>query len=309
MIDVISRIFGTFVVLALGYLAKKNGLVKPKHSKLMGALFFNITLPFSIANAFLSVEFPPELMSLPFISLSVMVVLLLTSFIISRKMSLDQKKMLIICLPSYGFGSFTLPFLQNIYGAIAVIIVVIYDVGNAVLSTGGTYAAAAIATSGEKVPLKDNVRSVAMTLVKSPPLMTAIVMFIIMSTGINIPKDLLSNLVSPVANANGFVAIFMIGIIIDFNMDKSVFKSAFGVVAIKMITNIIIAFTLYILLPFSQDVRQMLFIMSLSPVGQLSVVFIERLKGNMAEVAFINTLSILTSFLIMAVAVLFFAAS
>ncbi len=309
MIDVIFRILGTFVVLSLGYLAKQKGLVKPKHSKLLGALFFKITLPFSIANAFLSVEFPPELMTLPLISLGVMVILLIISLVMSRNMTLEQKKMLIICLPSYGLGSFTLPFLQNIYGAIAVIIVVIYDVGNCVLSTGGTYAAAAIATSDEKVSVKDNIKAVFDTLRKSPPLITAISMFIIMSTGISMPKALLSNLVAPVANANGFIAIFMIGIIIDFNMDKSVFKSAFGIVAIKIVSNVILAFAIYFFLPFSLEVRQMLFIIALSPVGQLSVVFIERLKGNMAEVAFINTLSILTSFIIMAVAVLFFAAS
>ncbi len=307
MIDVISRILGTFVVLALGYFAKQKRLVKPKHSKLLGVLFFKITLPFSIANAFLSVEFPPELMTLPLISFSVLVILLAISLIISRKMTLDQKKMLIICLPSYGFGSFTLPFLQNIYGAIAVIIVVIYDVGNCILATGGSYAAAAIATSEEKVSLKENVKSVANTLIKSPPLIVAFSMFIIMSLGINIPKDLLRNLISPVANANGFVAIFMIGIIIDFNMDKSVIKSALGVVGIKIVSNVILAFALYMFMPFSLEVRQMLFIIALSPVGQLSVVFIERLKGNLAEVAFINTLSILTSFIMMAVAVLFFA--
>ncbi len=309
MIDVIFRILGTFIVLSLGYLAKRKRLVKPKHSKLLGVLFFNITLPFSIANAFLSVEFPPELMSLPIISFLVLVVLLTISLVTSRRLTIEQKKMLIVCLPSYGFGSFTLPFLQNIYGAIAVIIVVIYDVGNSIISTGGTYAAAAIATSEQKVSLKENAKSVAKTLIKSPPLATAIFMFALMSSGITIPKDLLTNLVAPVANANGFVAIFMIGIIIDFNMDKSVVKSAFGIVGIKILSNIVIAFTLYLLMPFSLEVRQMLFIMALSPVGQLSVVFIERLKGNLAEVALINTLSIITSFILMAAAVLFFAAS
>ncbi len=309
MIDVLARIFGTLIVLIFGYWAKRKFKIDIKHSRIFSAIFVNITLPFAIINAFLSMEFPDELMLVPIIGFVVISIILILAVLISSKLTDEQKKLFIICIPSYGFGSFALPFLQNVYGAFAVILVMLFDLGNTLITSSVTCSVAGIVTNKEKVHVKDNIISVLTSLMKSPPFVTFAVMFVITYWNLNIPKETFVHIVTPIANANGFIAIFMIGILIDFKMEKEHLKDAVTIVLTKVALNVAVAFLLLMFAPFNQEIRQMLFIIALSPVGQLSIVFVERVRGHVKTAAFINTLSIVVSILMMSTAILIFSAS
>ncbi len=310
MIDVLARIFGTLIILILGIWAKKQFSIDAKQSKIFSAIFLYLTLPFAIVNAFLNMsEFPNELMLVPIIGFVVITIILILAVIISSRLTDEQKKLFIICIPSYGFGSFALPFLQNVYGAFAVILVMLFDLGNTIITSSVTCSVAGIITSKQKVSIKDNAISIVKKLFTSPPFITFAVMFAITYSGINIPRETLIHAVTPMANANGFVAIFMIGILIDFKMDGSNLKNAFVIVLTKVLLNVTVAFILLYFTPFSLEIRQMLFIIALSPVGQLSLVFVERVNGDMKSAALINTLSIVISIIMMSASILVFSAS
>ncbi len=310
MIDVLARIFGTLIILILGIWAKKKFGINESHSKIFSGIFLYLTLPFAIVNAFLAMDtFPSELMFVPIIGFVVITTILILSVIISGRLTDEQKKLFIICIPSYGFGSFALPFLQNVYGAAAVILVMLFDLGNTIITSSITCSVAGIITSKQKMSIIDNMKSVVHKLLTSPPFITFAVMFAITYSGINIPRETLIHAVTPMANANGFIAIFMIGILIDFKMDTSYLKNAFTIVLTKMSLNIIVAFILLNFAPFDTQIRQMLFIIALSPVGQLSLVFVERVRGSVKTAALINTLSIVLSIIMMSTAILVFSAS
>lgn len=309
MIDVLARIFGTLIILILGIWAKKKFSIDSKHSRVFSGIFVYLTLPFAIINAFLTMEFPEELMVVPLIGFTVITVILIIAVLISKNLNDEQKKLFIICIPSYGFGSFALPFLQNVYGALAVILVMVFDLGNTIITSSITCSVAEIATNKQKVSIKDNAKNVIKSLVTSPPFITFAVMFVITYWNLNVPRQTLIHVVTPIANANGFIAIFMIGILIDFKMEKSHLKEACVIVGTKVFLNFIVAFILLYFAPFNLEIRQMLFIIAMSPLGQLSIVFVERVRGNVKAAAFINTLSIIVSIIIMSTAILIFSAS
>ncbi len=309
MLEVLPKIFGSFVLILVGYLAKRASLISPQASKIFSTIFFNISLPFTIVSAFLSVKFDRELIALPFVSFLVIIFILIVSILISRKLPSGYRHLYIVCLPSYGLGSFALPFLQNIYGALAVIIVVIFDLGNILVSAGGSYCAANICTSKTKVRLIDNIKYIIKSAFVSPPFIVSVIMFVLVLSGVELPKTAILDLINPIADANAFIALFTVGLLIDFDMDKSSRKISIAIALAKVVLNIIIALVLFYFAPFNLEVRKILVIVAMSPIGQLTIFFIEKLKGDMKAVAFINTLSIMISFVIMAICVLLFTAS
>ena len=72
-------------------------------------------------------------------------------------------------LAGYNIGCFTLPFAQSFLGPFAVVATCMFDVGNSIMCTGGTYAlTSGLVHTGEKYePV--NLRSIAAKLLGSVP--------------------------------------------------------------------------------------------------------------------------------------------
>ena len=124
--------------------------------------------------------------------------------------------------------------------------------------------------------------------------MTYLTMLIISILGIRLPDALIS-FISPMAAANPFLAMIMIGMMFDLNLDKETLKDVRGMVIVRVTAALIAAACFYFLLPFPLEVRQALCIVARAPVSGASTAFAEKAGADPAASACINSLCILIS--------------
>lgn len=106
-------------------------------------------------------------------------------------------------LAGYNIGCFTLPFAQSFLGPFAVVATCMFDVGNSIMCTGGTYAlTSGLVHTGEKYePV--NLRSIAAKLLGSVPFVVYMLMLICAVLQLHLPQPVYT-LTGLIGGANTF---------------------------------------------------------------------------------------------------------
>ena len=137
-----------------------------------------------------------------------------------------------INVTGFNIGAFSLPFIQNFFGPGGMIVACLFDIGNAVMVTGGSFAFTSTflqTNPGEK--------QTAGTLLKkfigSVPFDTYMLMLLLVLFGIPVPDTVLT-LIEPVANANAFVAMLLIGMMFEFRTRADKYRTMFSVIGMRL---------------------------------------------------------------------------
>ena len=254
-------------------------------------LVLNITLPAAVITSFSSYQFDLSLLLCTLIGFSMNWILLGISFLCSRNRPRASRAVWLNSVPGYNIGAFALPFVQSFFPASGVVACWLFDSGSALMCTGGTYAISS-SMLGDKGSM--SIKAIVKKLTSSLPFMTDLRMLILSSLGIRLPDALIS-FISPMAAANPFLAMIMIGMMFDLNLDKDTLKDVRGMVAIRVGAAVIAAACFYFLLPFPLEVRQALCIVAMAHVSVASTAFAEKAGAAPAASACINSLCILIS--------------
>ena len=144
-------------------------------------------------------------------------------------------------------------------------------------------------------------------LSRSVPFLTALLMILIRAVGISLP-GFVTETASTLAAANGFLAMFTIGLMFDIEWNGAYFRSALSILAVRYGINAIAAAAFYCLAPFSLVTRQTIAIILFAPMSSLSPVFTEECGGDGALSSFTLSLSIVISMICMTVVMGMFTA-
>ena len=194
-------------------------------------------------------------------------------------------------LSGYNIGAFTLPFVQNFLGAFGVVAVCMFDIGNSISCTGGSYAVtSAVIGSREKASFAQSIKK----LFSSVPFVTYTGMLILALLNIHIPKEIIS-LTSVIGAANGFVSMLMIGMMFEIKFRYDYLSKAGFILAVRYLASGILAFIFYKFMPFPLEIRQVLVIAVFAPVSALSAVFTEKCDGDVGIAGFTSSASIIIS--------------
>lgn len=155
-------------------------------------------------------------------------------------------------MSGFGIGTFALPFVQSFFPASYLTYVCLFDIGNSLLSLGGTYTLASIvARPDEKVSLK----RVAKSLLSSMPFCTYIFIFFLVVCGIKIPDRILIVINIP-GNANAFLCMLMIGIMLELKLRKSEFYSVWKYLCRRYAMVILFGICVFCLRPWRRRLKR-----------------------------------------------------
>lgn len=203
-----------------------------------------------------------------------------------------------INMTGYNIGCFTLPLIQNFFGSGGAVAACMFDTGNAVMMTGGAYALVTtllhLNTAGNgtgQVPVWKRFLS-------SVPFDTYMLMLIISSVGIRIPSWL-DTLIEPVYQANSFMAMVMIGLMLRPIKEKAALRSAARVITGRLAFAALFSFCLYHFAPLSLEMRQVLAVTAFAPVSTLAPIYTEKCGGDNALSSFTASVSIIVGLFIM----------
>lgn len=304
MVGILVRAIGFLMVIALGYVLKLQKIVRREDAGIFSAIVMNVTLPCAILASASSVRLGGGV-----------IIPLLLGFFMNLVMdgigyweacgrgSMAQSIGL-VQISGYNIGTFTLPFVQAFFPVTYLVPVLLFDTGNALMVLGGNYT---LATSLDREREKMGLTNIVRNLFGSIPFAIYLLTFVLSGLGLQIPSQILS-VTAIAANANPFLAMLMLGIMIDVQIEKEDFLHLIRLLFLRLGISSIAAMAMYFLLPVPLVVRQMLVVCVFSPISVVAPVYALKLGSQSSEAANLNSLCILTNLVIMTVLVVLFAA-
>lgn len=303
MTDILIKASGFILIIVLGFTLKSKGLCTREHGNFLSTIIMNITLPCSLLSSINNLEITPVLLIALICGFMANVITNLSGYLIQRKEKPMIKALSMINSSGYNIGTFTLPLVQSFFPASSIIYVCLFDTGNALMCLGGTYSLASTVVSTDE---KQSIKMIAKKLFSSIPFCTYIILFFLSLFHIAIPQQLLT--VTTIAgNANPFLAMLMIGILLEVKLDLTEIKMIKKILINRYSITIILSLLVYFILPVDLTVKKMIILCLCSPVSGVAPVFSNRLGINSPVPSAVNSLSIIISMIIMITMILFIA--
>ena len=295
MIEVLTKATVFIAIIVMGYLLKRKGFFKASDFRIISKIVLNITLPCAVISNFNNLKIDMSLLFLIFIGIICNLVTVGAGYLAALKKSDDEKAFNMINFSGYNIGCFAMPYVQSFLGPIGVVATCLFDAGNSLLCTGGTYSiASAVAKTDGKTTLSSFIKKVFSSI----PLNTYIIMLIVSYFNFQIPKPIIM-FTDTVGAGNGFLAMLMVGVGLELNLKRSQIGKIVQTLFIRYGISIIMAFIFFIFLPFSLEVRQVLAIIVFAPVSAVSIAFTEKCNGDVGLASAINSSSIIFSIIVM----------
>ena len=293
MNSALGKAAAAIFIIILGQLLKKVGLFGRDDYKVVAKICINITVPAAIITGFTSFQRDASLYIVTAIGCACNMLLLAVVWLATRRQPAEKRILPLLNIPGYQIGTFTLPYIGNILGPFGLLVTCMFDIGNAIMCAGGTYAVVSSTVArgqGESFSFKN----IFTKLLSSTPFDLYIITLLWVSAGLAIPEWFLS-LAAPIGSANFFVAMFMTGLMIEIKLDLPRIKALSGILIARHAAAILLALLFWFCTPFSIDIRRMLAILVFSPISALSPIFTGKCHGDTGLSSFACSISIILS--------------
>lgn len=295
MFDILIRACFFLLMVVLGYVMKKIGVLTKEDGVAVARVILNITLPCAILVSFRSFVFEWSYMIIPLVSFMANWLLIGIGYMISRRGGRDEKVYYMLSLPTYNIGNFMLPFVSGILGSTGVVATCLFDMGSSPMCLGLGFMLTALAIG------EDHGRSVfssIMQLFTKPSFTVYFVMLVLSMFSLSLP-DPVFDFAAMISPANGPMAMIMIGLMLEFSSDRTKLKEVLAVNGIRLVVAVIIAFLFFSFAPFPYEVRKAVAITAFAPISSSSAAFVSELKGDVELEGFSGTVSIVIALILM----------
>lgn len=298
MSDILIRA-GCFVaIIILGAFTRRVGMLSRDDFVPLSKIVLRVTLTAAIVTSFTGRTIQPEMFLLSLMGTGFGVLLMVLIYLLSIRQSAEQKAFNVLNIAGCNIGNFVLPFAHSFLGPVGVMCVSLFDAGNSMICLGGAYGAACSVKEGGKGL---DFRPILKAMSKSVPLITYIIMTILCLLHIDLPAPVI-DFAQIIANANAFLAMFMIGVGFRLSGERSQLGSILKLLGTRFAMGIGLALVSFFLLPFPLEYRQALVIVFLSPIASAAPGFTAEMKGDFGLSSAVNSMSIVISILLITTA-------
>lgn len=121
--------------------------------------------------------------------------------------------------------------------------------------------------------------------------------------GIPVPS-LVVQFTEPMANANAFLAMFMLGLVTNFSIDAKKMGALAKLLGARLLANVTFTAVGVLVLPFDAGVKTIICMMIWAPIGAMGPVFTMWCKGDHGLAGFANAVSVMVSVAVMTAIIL-----
>lgn len=296
MFSVLLRALSFTLIIIIGIIMRTSGFVPADAGESVKKFLIYITLPASIIVNFSAIEkIGLKMLILTGLGMFANIIMIAVGAVVTGKKAKKEQALFMLCLPAFNIGAFCLPFVQSFLPSLGSVSACMFDVGNSIMCTGGTYAFVAeyTAESGSKRKGMD-IKSFVRRLITSPPLMAYVLMFLISLAQFQMPQTVLT-LIDPMAKANTFVAMLMLGLLFHIEFKKEYIGKIACLVVMRHIFAVICAMIFYFVLPFDRIIRQTLVILCFAPMSAVAPAYTGMCGGDEGMASCANSITILCS--------------
>lgn len=297
---VLLNSLGLFVIILIGYLTKRFNLLLKSDGSMISKMVVNVTLPAAIIVNLQSLAVKNQLLLLILAGLLLNLVMIIAGHFLSKKQDQVEQEFLMYSVSGYNIGNFAIPFVQSFMPQ-AIPILSFFDIGNSVMLAGGSNVVIeGISGSNEERP---SVKKVIGRLGRSVPFLCYLFMLFFRVLKIDLPQAVFQ-IAQPIANANTFLSMFMIGLFLELRLPKKDLALVLRVLVIKYGIGILLA-GLFMLLPISPMIKIVLCLVSVGPIPTFGVINSVAAGMRAEVVGFTSSLSFLISLPLMTSLLLF----
>ncbi len=294
-------------IIGIGYFIKKRNVIAEAEAKVLSKIILYVTFPALIFDTVTTLQISYSLLLLPCISLIFCLLLLGICYLLFKRESNEVKGVLLMAASGFNIGLFAYPIIESIWGKEGLQYVAMFDVGNAFAVLGLSYTMGALHAPGQQ---KNAAKVISLTylgkkLISSVPLVSYLAALCINLLGIGFPV-LISNVISAVARANMAMVLLLLGIYLNFRLDKTYSTYVYKVLAIRFGLALVTGILLFYALPFPPLYRTIVLIGLVLPVGLTIIPFSDEFGYNSKFAGAIANISILLSFVLMWALILVF---
>ena len=287
MTEILLRAACFVAIIVLGSVLRRVGFFGKDDFHLLSRIVIRITLPAAVITNFAGRQLDYSLLVLILIGFLCGIIHMLTAYFLNRRRGKAYQSFAVLNTSGVNIGNFVLPFAQSFLGPAGVMVVSLFDVGNAVTCLGGAYSVAEMILEKQK---RFSLLPVFRSLSRSFPLITYIVMCLLSIFHISLPGPVI-NLAGIIGNANAFLAMLMLGI--GFQINSRRIREVLRLLLPRYMVSIAMAALCYFLLPVPSVYRPALVIPFLGPVATAAPAFTAQLKGDYELASAVNSFSIL----------------
>ncbi|WP_323090220.1 AEC family transporter [Allobaculum sp. JKK-2023] len=267
MSSVLIKICGYLVIIALGYLLRELKLFRKEDAKLLGTLIISVTLPGALIRNSGAIVIGPEFPLLFTFGIIASIVTLAAGFLLAGRKREPRTSAFMLTVSTFNLGAFLLPFVELFFPGTGVGYLCMFDSANSVMGLGVSYALAKAASSPQE-PL--TLKSVFKTLVHSIPFMTYVFLFVLAACHLRLP-DVVLEYAGTIGNANAFLTMFMIGLLIEFRLPKQEIKEIIQVCLTRWIVVACLGICVFILPDVDPLLKTITILCLFAPVAAAAV--------------------------------------
>lgn len=289
MAGVYAKAASFLLFITLGFFLKKIKMFGPEAARILAKINLTVTLPCVVIVNFSGSSVDLSLIAILFLGLIYGLILCGTGAWMSRGMSDRDRSTYIINCAGYNIGSFSTPFVQSFLPPLGTVATCVFDAGNAIISTGGAsaFSSAVLGSDGEKFSVFGTLKK----LLSNVCIDTYLGMYILGVIGITLPGWFL-DLIRPAANANIFLAMFMLGLMFHVELKKEYLMKIVQILGVRLAFGVVFALGAWFLLPFDLPVRQALVLLPFSPITSAAPAFTQLADADEGLASCVNSISI-----------------
>lgn len=294
--------FGAGSLLAIiicSYLAKRAGVFGSGDYRIFQVIIFNVTLPAAAIRAFASSEHDLRLLWLTAFGFVAALLPLLTVYLLTSGQKTSSRAFQMLNSATFNIGSFALPVITTLMGPAAGVPVIMFDLGNVIMCSAGSQIATASLLrlpgnpiGGETFVRK--LRDVASRCYKSTVFVVYVVLFMMSGIGATVPQAVLT-LVDPLADANTFLSMAMVGLIMEIPVSHEDYLDLAHVMGWRLATAVVLGACALALLPVPVDMRIVTAITVFAPIPLFACKFTDESLGRGELAGFALTVSAIVS--------------
>ena len=302
MKEIFIKVIGFIFIIILGYICKKSSLVKKEDGTILANIIMNITLPAAIISGASNMKINISTLAIIMLGFFSNIILMIIAYIAERKNGELKQGIAMNNYAGYNIGNFGIPLISSFFQGSAMQYMCMFDMGSALMGLGGTYAYTKTRVDGNG---KLDIKYLIKTILKSRAINVYMIVFVMGFLNINMPKEIIG-VTSMIGSANGFLAMFLVGVVLDIKISKKQVGAVAKIIMNRYIGNSIIALIVYFLLPLPLLARQIIVIALFTPLSTISVVYSRMLDDSDIITPIANSISIITSMGIMIALIIMF---
>lgn len=291
------EVLGYVALIFLGLVLRTTGAVSKEAIRPLTTLLLYVTLPAAILKALVGINFEATYLGIFLLGLGANWLMIGLARVLTRGGSVSDWRFAGLNLPGYNIGIFAMPFTAGFLPPEGFLALCLFDAGNSLMCTGGTYALVCRDGSGH---WKTELAGVAKRLLSSGPICAYLVVLALNLANITFARPV-AHFLDVVANANAFLGMTLVGLSIDLRIDAEKLKRGLAMVFWRYVLNAVLALGVFFFAPWSAPIVKAVVLVLSAPLPAMGLIFSIKAKLDASLSANLNTVSVLISVVLMTV--------